>query len=144
MTRYTLLAAIALAGCATTPQATDPVISTLARLADTSIADLTTSKAVALAATPPDTNGAACADAAIGVARSMQKVAAAATGKTVGAFTVAEIASLYQPHSPQYEAAANALLTGCIAKIRTVKGATVATVGDVALVLPLAAAAAAL
>ena len=142
MRRLIPIAAILVVGC--TQSAADPIITTLTRLADTSVADLTTAKAVALAATPPDTNGATCADAAITVAQSMQKVAAAATGKTVGAFTVAEIASLYQPHSPQYEAAANTLLTGCIAKIRTVKGAAVATVGDVALVLPLAAAAAAL
>ena len=53
----------------------------------------------------------------------MQKVLAATpTGSTVGVFTTAEIASLYQPGSAQFNAAQQVLVSGCAAKAQNVLG----------------------
>ena len=47
--------------------------------------------------------------------------------RQLGAFTVAEIASLYAPGSPQFNAAVTTIETGCIAKVRAVIQAGQAT-----------------
>jgi len=82
-----------------------------------------------LAATPPDTDGATCADGAATVAAAIQKVAAVTAGKTVGAFSVAEIASLYQPGSAQFNWAVKTLEAACIAKIHDTNQAINSTAG---------------
>ncbi len=126
-----LLCAAALAGCvAATSAQQQTIVSDLTTIANTAIPDLTTSIAVANAATPPDTAGAACAAATLVVAGNIQKVLAATpAGATVGAFTVAEIASLYAPGSPQFNAAVTTIETGCIAKVHAVIQANQATAG---------------
>ena len=118
-------AILALAGCAQTGKP-DQITSVLDQIANTSTADLKTSIAVANAATPPDADGAACAQAVLTVSASMQKVLAASTaaGGTIGAFTVAEIASLYQPGSAQYNYAIKTVGTGCLNKAVDVAGQT--------------------
>jgi UDP-3-O-[3-hydroxymyristoyl] glucosamine N-acyltransferase len=121
--------ALTLAACAssTTTTATGPanqLIVALSRISNTGVADLTVSENVANAATPPDTAGATCAAAAITVAQQVQKVMTAANVSNAGVFTTAELASLFQPGSPQYNQAANTLAAGCIAKANTVLGPT--------------------
>lgn len=118
----------------------------LTQLGNTLTSDLQAQRAVALAATPPDTAGAACAGAspgepvfdtssdhlglgALGVAGAIQRVAAVTVGKQVGALTLAEIATLYQPGSPQFNWAVTMIETGCIAKIHMVNQAINSTAG---------------
>jgi hypothetical protein len=132
MTRYTLFAAVALAGCATvTPQATDPIVKTLNQLSNTAVDDLTTAQAVANAATPPAVDLARCAGAAIDVANRIQKLAAVTTGKTVGAFTITAIALIYAPGSEQYNDAVKTLETGCIAEAHDINGAAAQTSSEI-------------
>lgn len=60
----------------------------------------------------------------------MQKVLAATpAGATVGAFTAAEVASLYQPGSAQFNLAVTTIETGCIAKLHDINQAGASTVG---------------
>lgn len=114
----------------------------LTQLGNTLVTDLQQQKAVALAATPPDTDGAACAGSlpdptkagdtgtgALAVAAAIQKVAAVTTGQKVGALTVAEIATLYQPGSDQFNWATKTIETACIAKIHDVNQAINSTAG---------------
>lgn len=116
-------AILALAGCAQTGKP-DQITSVLDQIANTATADLQTSIAVANAATPPDADGAACSQAVLTAAAAMQQVLAASTaaGGTVGAFTTAEIASLYQPGSAQYNYVVKTVGTGCLNKIVDVAG----------------------
>lgn len=141
--------AAAISGCASVnTKVVDPLITTLSRLGNTAVADLTVSQKVAMAATPPDTDGATCAAAAIVVLGQINKVTAAANVPNAGAFTVAELASLFQPGSAQYNQANNTLAAGCIAKANDVMGpGAVLAAGGVAgvlastnSILPLAAA----
>lgn len=106
------------------------ILATLNQIANTATADLNSQIAVANAATPPDVDGAACAQGALTVAAAMQKVLAATpTGSTVGAFTAAEIATLYQPGSAQFNWAVKTLETACIAKVHDVNQAVNSTAG---------------
>ena len=129
-----------LGGCV--GQAVDRITPVLTQIANTAIADLQQQKAVALAATPPDTDGAACAGAlpnpavagdlgtgALAVAAAIQRVAAVTTGQQVGVFTTAEIATLYQPGSAQFNWAVKTLETACIAKVHDVNQAINSTAG---------------
>jgi len=124
-------ALLALAGCAQTPASGgQQVLANLTTIANTADSDLTTAIAVAAAATPPDTAGANCAAAAQQVEASIKKVMAATpAGATVGVFTSAEIASLYAPNSPQFNAAVSTIETGCIAKLRQTLQAGASTAG---------------
>lgn len=151
----TSLAAAALvlvAGCASlNTKVVDPLITDISRINNTASADLTVAQSVAQAATPPDTDGFNCAGAAIAASAQINKVlaAAAAGGANAGAFTTAEIASLFQPGSAQYNAVNQLLVSGCAAKAQDVLGAAgVLAAGGVAgaiatsnIILPLAAAA---
>lgn len=150
MKRPSLLALLVLAGCASNPisSAVDPLITALSRISNTAAADLTTMQTVALAATPPDQDGANCAVAALKVQGEVGAVITAAHVPTAGAFTVGELASLFQPNSAQFNQAQNTLASGCIAKANDVMGAAgVIAAGGVSgvlaatnTVLPLAAA----
>jgi len=114
----------------------------LTQLGNTLTTDLQQQRAVALAATPPDVDGAQCAgtvptnpaDAttgtgALSVAAAIQQVEAVTAGKQVGTFTAAEIATLYQPGSAQFNWAVKTLETACIAKVHDVNQAVNSTAG---------------
>lgn len=147
MTRFTLaagiiLAPLALCGCAATQAQTDVITTTLTQISNTAITDLQNQAKVALAATPPDVDGAQCAGTlpdptkagdtgtgALAVAAAIQRVAAVTTGQPVGVFTTAEIATLYQPGSAQFNWAVKTIETACIAKIHDVNQAVNSTAG---------------
>lgn len=113
-----------LSGCATfNTKVIDPLITDLSKINATATADLQIVVSVANAATPPDTDGANCAQAAITVAGQVQKVNTAAAGTGAGVLTTAELASLFQPGSAQYNAAKQVLVSGCAAKAQDVLGA---------------------
>lgn len=101
----------------------DKLITDLAKIGNTVGADLQTAQKVALAATPPDTDGANCAAAALTVKGQIAVVLTAANQPAAGALTTAEVASLFQPGSAQYNAAKQALTSGCAAKAQDVLGA---------------------
>lgn len=131
-----IVAALALTACASSTSATNPLATALSRISNTAAVDLQTAQKVALAATPPDNEGAACAAAALTVQGYVAKVVQAANQPGAGAFTVAELASLFQPGSPQFNQANNTLATGCIAKANLVLGPSgVIAAGGVAGVL---------
>lgn len=125
----------------------DPLITDLSRIGNTSTADLTVAENVANAATPPDKDGFNCAAAAITVQGQINGVMQAAAVPNAGVFTMAELSSLFQPGSAQYNNAKQELITGCAAKAQDVLGPTAllatGVVGAMAVgnqVLPLAAA----
>ncbi len=129
-----LLAPIAcvalLGGCALSTAQSNQINTILNQIANTATTDLTQQQKVALAATPPDTDGANCAGGALTVAAAIQKVLAATPqGTQIGAFTTAEIASLYQPGSAQFNWAVTTLETACIAKVHDVNQAVNSTAG---------------
>ena len=118
------------------------ISTVLAQLGNTLTADLQQQAAVAMAATPPDVDGARCAGTlpdptkpgdlgtgALSVAAAIQRVAAVTDGKSVGALTVAEIATLYQPGSAQFNWAVTTIETACIAKVHDVNQAINSTAG---------------
>lgn len=134
--------AIAVAACSVGPGDSSQIEKVLTQLGNTLTADLLQQRAVALAATPPDTFGAQCAGAlpdaskpgdlgsgALAVAAAIQRVAAVTAGQSVGALTVAEIATLYQPGSPQFNWAVTELETACIAKVHQTNQAINSTSG---------------
>lgn len=104
---------------------TDDVSVLLDRIGNTVADDLATAKRIAMAATPPDQAGADCADAVTKVHVAVVKVMEAARGGTVGAFSVGELATIFQPGSPQVEAQKAVLLTGCSAKVAAVNHAAI-------------------
>lgn len=120
------VALIALSSCAngTNPiqQVVNPLTTVLSRISNTAAADLQVAESVANAATPPDTDGANCYAAALVVQGNVAKAVAAANVPAAGAFTVAELASLFQPGSQQFNAAQNTLASGCIGKANDVLG----------------------
>jgi hypothetical protein len=120
--------AIALNACSSAvtsvnTQVVDPLITTLSKINATAVADLTTAGNVALAATPPDKDGASCIAGTITVAGQINAVLAAAKGANAGVLTTAELASLFQPGSAQYNAAQQVLVSSCAAKAQDVLGA---------------------
>lgn len=128
-----VLVALALTSCATTTTTTNPLITALSRIMNTAAADLQNAQAVALAATPPDQDGANCASAILVVQGEVAKVVTAANVSGSGAFTIAELASLFQPGSAQFNQANNTLASGCVAKANDVIGpAGVVAAGGVA------------
>jgi hypothetical protein len=135
------LFAVAMTGCQQFNQQTvTPILKTLAQVGNTAVADATQAKAVALAATPPDTDGANCWSGVIAAIGEINQVNAAATGGPAGAagvFTGAEMASLFQPGSAQYNQVTNLIATSCVAKANDVLGAAnVLAAGGVVAVLP--------
>jgi hypothetical protein len=100
----------------------DPLITALSRINNTAIADLQNAQKVALAATPPDADGNQCAGGVITVGTQVNAVLTAA-GKSSGPLTLAELASLFQPGSAQYNAAQQVLVSACAAKAQDVLGA---------------------
>lgn len=133
---------ISLGGCTISSSESQQIETVLTQLGNTLTSDLEEQHAVALAATPPDLDGAQCAgtlpsnpsDATTGsgaltVAAAIQNVAQVTAGKQVGALTVAEIATLYQPGSAQFNWAVKMLETACIAKVHDVNQAINSTAG---------------
>ena len=124
-------------------QSQSKAISTvLTQLGNTLTNDLQQQARVAMAATPPDLAGAACAGrlpdpkisgdtgtGALAVAAAIQRVVAVTAGQRVGALTVAEITTLYQPGSPQFNWAVTTLETACIAKVHQTNQAINSTAG---------------
>lgn len=141
-------AAITLVSCSSfNSKVVDPLITDLSKISNTAATDLNTVIATANAATPPDVDGANCAKAALTVQGQVAAVVKAANVSGAGAFTAAELASLFQPGSAQYNQAAQTLNSGCAAKaadVLTAAGALAAggAVGALAVgqLLPLAAA----
>ncbi len=143
--RYLIAACscLALGACAVVSQDQSSQITTvLTQLSNTLTSDLQQQRLVALAATPPDAHGAACAGTlpnpavqgdlgtgALSVAAAIQRVAAVTANKPVGALTVAEIGTLYQPGSAQFNWAVTQLETACIAKVHDVNQAVNSTAG---------------
>jgi len=143
---FALALSLAACGIPGTPEQASDVETVLTQLGDTLIADLQQQRAVALAATPADMDGVACVgrvrdptiapDTGTGmlaVADAIQRVAAVTKGKHVGAFTVAEIMSLYQPGSEQFNWAVKTLESACIAKVHDVNQAINSTNGVIAM-----------
>lgn len=119
------LAALLLASCTTfNTKVIDPLLTDLGKIGATATADLTVAKSVALAATPPDTDGANCITAALTVAAQINAVNVAAGVPNAGVLTTAELASLFQPGSAQYNQAQQTLVSGCAAKAQDVLGPT--------------------
>ena len=145
--------AAALAGCSNptliNTKIVDPLITDLSKINNTLNADLVGVQKTALAATPPDTDGANCAAAAITVSGQIATVNTAASGTGAGVLTTAELASLFQPGSAQYNAVKQTLTSGCAAKAQDVLGAAgvlaaggvVGALATTNTILPLAAAA---
>jgi hypothetical protein len=138
-------AAVALlAGCAPGVSRSDSaaITTVLTQIGNTVITDLQQQAKVAMAATPPDVDGARCAGTlpnpavagdlgtgALAVAAAIQRVAAVTANQKVGALTVAEIGTLYQPGSAQFNWAVTTLETACIAKVHNVNQAINSTSG---------------
>jgi hypothetical protein len=101
----------------------DPLITDLAKINATAINDLQVAQKVAQAATPPDTDGFNCYAAAITVANQINSVIVAAQGPAAGVLTTAELATLFQPGSAQYNNVKQQLVSGCAAKAQDVLGA---------------------
>jgi len=134
-----LLALAVLLGCTQLDAASNKVLQTLAQIGNTAVADATQAKAVALAATPPDTDGANCWTGVITAIGEIQQVnsAANAAGSAAGVFTTAEMASLFQPGSAQYNQVTNLVATACISKANDILGAAnVVAAGGVMAILP--------
>lgn len=118
-----LCVALSLSACSTfNAKVADPLITDLSKINATATADLVQAEAVAQAATPPDLDGKACAAAAVVVGGQVNAVLAAA-GKSSGPLTLAELASLFQPGSAQYNMVKQELTSGCAAKAQDVLGA---------------------
>ena len=125
--------ALLLGGCSLLPvqpsAGSNPLINVLTRINAAGLADLTRVEAVASvpnAGMPggiEDADGLHCAQAATVVLGQVQAVNAAANGAGAGVLTLAEMASLFQPGSPQANQAQNTLAAGCVAKANDVLGA---------------------
>lgn len=153
MKHLVLIVALALAACAGSAAASNPLLTELTRINNAGLADLQNVEKVAStpnAAMPggiEDQDGLRCAQAATVVLTQINALNAAANGPGAGAMTVAEMASLFQPGSPQFDQAQNTLVTGCVAKANDVLGAAgVIAAGGVVgamvqapMILPLAA-----
>ncbi len=135
---------VALASCAPGVSQSDStqITTILTQLGNTLTTDLQQQAATAMAATPPDVDGARCAGTlpnpavsgdlgtgALAVAAAIQRVNAVNANKPIGALTVAEIATLYQPGSAQFNWATTTLETACIAKVHDVNQAINSTSG---------------
>lgn len=137
-------ALLGLGACAIGQAQSDAITTTLTQLGNTLTSDLQNQRNAALAATPADIDGAACAGTlpdpahpengtgAMAVAGAIQKLNASLAGKPIGALTVAEVASLYQPGSAQFNWAVKTLESACIAKVHDVNQATNSTAGIIA------------
>lgn len=120
------LSLAALAACTSlNTKVVDPLITALGKINATATADLVQVEVVAKAATPPDTDGFNCAAAAITVGGEINAVFAAANNgqAATGPLTLAELASLFQPGSAQYDQVSQTLTSGCSAKAIDVLGA---------------------
>ncbi len=134
---------LGVASCAVVSQSQSTQITTvLTQLGNTLTADLQQQALTAMAATPPDVDGARCAGTlpdptkpgdlgtgALAVSAAIQRVNAVNANKPIGALTVAEIATLYQPGSAQFNWAVTTIETACIAKIHDVNQAINSTAG---------------
>lgn len=118
------------------------ITTVLTQLGNTLTTDLQQQAKTAMAATPPDVDGARCAGVlpnpavagdlgtgALAVAAAIQRVNAVNANAPIGALTVAEIATLYQPGSEQFNWAVTTLETACIAKVHDVNQAINSTSG---------------
>jgi len=125
------LAALLTFGCTlgATPQS-QALIADMKTIGNTAVADFNSAIAIANAANPPDADGATCAKAALQVAGDIQNVEnATPAGSVIGPAAAAEIASLYQPGSAQWNLEVKTIETGCVAKLHDVNQAGASTVG---------------
>lgn len=124
-----MLVIAALAACAPlssfNQEVVDPLITVLDKVNATAVTDLQGAEKAAQAATPTDTDGFNCAAAAIVVLGEVTAEFAVVSGakSAPGPLTLAEMASLFQPGSAQYNAAKQTLTSGCAAKAQDVLGA---------------------
>ena len=154
------VAMLALAGCAssstsTTSSTSNPLFTVLNKISTAGLADIQRVEAVAsvpnagLAGGVEDAHGLACAQAAQGVFTQINAVNTAANGAGAGIMTAGEIASLFQPGSPQFTQAQDTLVAGCNAKAVDVlgpqgvvaAGGVIGAMATVQNILPLVAAA---
>lgn len=125
---FVMLALLAIGACNLLPASAQTNITNfLTGLANKQTLDLQTALKVANAASPVDTAGASCASALLVVQTDINTVVAAANVPGAGAFTAAEIASLFQPGSPQANAERDKLVQGCSVKVAQVSGAVAGT-----------------
>ena len=125
VSRLVIATAFALGACSSfNTKVIDPLLNDLAKINNTAAADLVVAENVAKAATPPDIDGYNCAVAAATVAAQINAVAVAANVPNAGPLATAELASLFQPGSAQYNAANQTLTSGCAAKAQDVLGPT--------------------
>jgi hypothetical protein len=107
----------------------NPLIVELTKIGNAGTGDLKSVEAVAsvpntgLPGGIEDQAGLQCAQAGVVVLTQIQAVNAAANGPGAGVLTLAEMASLFQPGSPQANQAQDTLATGCVAKANQVLGA---------------------
>lgn len=150
------VAALTMTGCAVSQQQSSQITTVLTQLGNTLTGDLQQQAKTAMAATPPDADGARCAGTlpnpavagdlgtgALSVAAAIQRVNAVNANQPVGALTVAEMATLYQPGSAQFNWAVTTLETACIAKVHDVNQAinsTAGIIGALPMILALGAA----
>lgn len=142
--KTTLLAFICIAGLlgGCTAAQTTTLTANLTTIANSAQSDFTGVVNVANAATPPAPHVATCAQGGITVNAAMQKVLAATAGQTVGVFTAAAVASLYQPGSAQFQWVVTTLQTACIAEVTDLMQAGASTAGLPAAMLAVLAVAA--
>ena len=128
LTALAVCAVLGLGACATTATASNPLIQELTAINNAGLADLARVEVVAAVPNPglpygqEDHDGVVCAQAGVAVLTQIQAVNTAANGAGAGVLTVAEIASLFQPGSPQFIQAQNTLVAGCNAKAVEVLG----------------------
>lgn len=123
-------ATLALSGCALPAAQSNAFLTALTKLINTNAGDFNSAIAIANAATPPDVDGAQCAQGGLTVVGQMQKqLAALPAGSTVGVFTAAEVASLWAPGSAQANQIVKTLETACIAKLHDINQSAVGTFG---------------
>ena len=139
MFKRSIIAIALLLGACASPQATNPLISVLTKISNAGLADI--QKAEGVASVPnanlpggiEDLHGLQCLQASQTLLTQINAINTAANGPGAGAITLAEMASLFQPGSPQFIQAQDTLVAGCNAKAVDVLGpAGVVAAGGIA------------
>ena len=124
------LAVLTISGCTVPPASQQSLIADMKTIGAAAAGDLNSAIAVANAASPPDVDGVTCATAVLKVNNDIQSVVnATPPGSVVGPATAAEIASLYQPGSTQWNQEVKTIETGCVAKLHDINQAAASTAG---------------
>jgi hypothetical protein len=95
----------------------------LDQILNTGTQQLTLTANVSMAMTPPDADGAQCANAGITVIGEMQKVNTVLQGQQLGGIPAAEVASVMIPGTAQFDNVVNVLGGGCFAKAHDISSA---------------------